>query len=306
LITGGAGFIGSHLAGGLIAIGHQVRILDNFSSGSRRNLDGLTVEIVEGDIRDSTLVYQCMAEIDWVFHQAGYISAPQSVEEPLQCYSVNLTGSLNILEAARQSEVAAVVMASSAAVYGESIRPASESDPPAPLTPYAASKLAMEQAGKLYNQLYGLGVICLRYFNVYGPRQDPQSPYAAAIPLFISAYENEDAPVIFGDGQQQRDFVYVEDVVAGNMMAVERPDAFGQSINIAGGSSVSILTLLDTIAESFPDGKEPAYQPARPGDPTFSQADISKAAELLGYRPKVGLEQGLKATVQWFRSQMTE
>jgi UDP-glucose 4-epimerase len=173
------------------------------------------------------------------------------------------------------------------------------------MTPYAASKLAMEEAGTLYNQLYGLGVVCLRYFNVYGPRQDPQSPYAAAIPLFINAYHHGEAPVIFGDGQQQRDFVYVEDVVAANKAAVDRPQAHGQSINIAGGASVSILSLLETIAASFPASKEPSYQPARTGDPTFSQADISKAEKLLGYRPKVGLEQGLKATVQWFRSQMT-
>jgi UDP-glucose 4-epimerase len=282
-----------------------VRVLDNFSSGSRRNLAGLEVELIEGDIRDFDVVEHSMTDIDWVFHQAGYISAPKSVDEPLDCYSVNLTGSLNILEAARTKNVAAVIMASSAAVYGEVSQPATESDRPAPLTPYAASKLAMEQAGKMYSHLFDLGVKCLRYFNVYGPRQDPQSPYAAAIPLFINAYQRGEAPILYGDGQQARDFVYVEDVVAANQMAVDCPQADGKSINIAGGASVSIRSLLEQIAVSFPDGKEPIFQPARPGDPTFSQADISKAEKLLGYRPKVGLEQGLKATVQWFRSGMT-
>ena len=306
LVTGGAGFIGSHLASGLIGEGHQVRVLDNFSSGTRRNLEGLALEIIEGDIRDQALVAQAVAGVDWIFHHAGYISAPKSVEQPLECYSSNVSGSLNILEAAREARVSAVVLASSAAIYGQVTQPAHETQPGAPLTPYAASKLAMEEAARLYYELYGLATVCLRYFNVYGPKQDPQSPYAAAIPLFIDAYSRNQHPVIFGDGTQSRDFVFVEDVFSANRAAVEQTEAHGEVINIAGGVAVTIGALLEQIAAFFTDGKQPKYEPARPGDPVFSQADISKATRVLEYRPKVGLEQGLEATVQWFRSQKTD
>jgi nucleoside-diphosphate-sugar epimerase len=304
-VTGGAGFIGSHLAAGLVEEGQQVRILDNFSSGTRRNLEGMPVEIFEGDIRDHDIVQKAMSGIDWVFHQAGYISAPKSVDQPIECYSINVSGTINILEAARNERVSSVVLASSAAIYGEVTQPASESQEAAPLTPYAASKLAMEQAAKLYHELYGLATVCLRYFNVYGPRQDPDSPYAAAIPLFIEAYDRDQTPVIYGDGKQSRDFVFVEDVFSANRSAAERVEASGEVINIAGGSSVTILSLLDEIASFFPGGKQPNFVDARPGDPKYSQADISKAQRLLGYRPRTGLEQGLGATVQWFRSQQT-
>lgn len=306
LVTGGAGFIGSHISAALVAEGHQVRVIDNFSSGSIDNLDGLEVDIMEGDVRDLDLVARAMRGVDWVFHQAGYISAPKSVEQPLECYSINVSGSINVLEAARNAGASSVVLASSAAVYGEAAEPAAEANTAAPLTPYAASKLAMEEAAKLYYRLYGLATVSLRYFNVYGPRQDPESPYAAAIPLFITAYNTRQSPVIYGDGRQRRDFVYVEDVALANRAAVDNQKAYGEAINIAGGSSVSISSLLEIIADFFPDGKPPSHQPARPGDPTYSQADISKAAKLLGYRPKVGLEQGLQATVQWFRSKLNQ
>jgi UDP-glucose 4-epimerase len=282
-----------------------VRVLDNFSSGKRRNLDGLQVEIIEGDIRDFPVVEEAIDGVDWVFHQAGYISAPKSIDEPIACYTANVSGSLNVLEAARTAGVTSVVMASSAAVYGEVSQPAVEAQSAAPLTPYAASKLAMEQVARLYHDLYGLVTVCLRYFNVYGPRQDPNSPYAAAIPLFIEALNNNQTPVIFGDGNQSRDFVFVEDVFSANIKAVEQANVSGEVINIAGGASIPIRSLLEEIATSFPGGKEPRFEPARPGDPKYSQADISKAQTLLGYRPKVGLEQGLGATVQWFRSQQT-
>ncbi len=301
LVTGGAGFIGSHLVRGLLRRGHEVRVLDDLSSGARSNLQGLQVELIVGDVRDQAVVQRAVQGADWVFHLAALVSVPGSMDDPVGCYEINLTGSLNVLWAAHQAGVRRVVLASSAAVYGEAQGPVKEDAPKAPLSPYAASKLAMEAAGRLFTTAYDLPTVALRFFNVYGPLQPPDSPYAAAIPIFTQALLEGRTPVIFGDGLQTRDFVYVEDVVQANLLAAEREAAVGRVFNIGGGSSVSILGLIEVMRELIPGSPAPVHGPPRPGDIRSSQADISGAREALGYRPETALEAGLQKTVEWFR-----
>ncbi len=302
LVTGGAGFIGSHLVRGLLDRGDRVRVLDNLSTGSKANLAGLDVEFIEGDICDAAVVQESIKDVDTIFHLAAFISVPGSMEDPLTCYAVNLNGSLNALMQAGQARVRRVVLASSAAVYGESESTVTENHPLNPQSPYAASKLAMEQAAKLFSQSFNLETICLRYFNVYGPRQSPDSPYAAAIPKFIEAMLAGEPATIHGDGWQTRDFVYVRDVVEAMLLAADGDSINGRVFNIAGGISVPIIELVEILKRFFPETPDPVFGPPRQGDLRFSAADISLSERALGYRPRIDLLEGLRITVEWFRS----
>jgi UDP-glucose 4-epimerase len=302
LVTGGAGFIGSHLVRALLARGDRVLILDNLSTGFEESLSGLDVEMVEGDIRDERLMRECMEGIDHVFHLAAMISVPASMEDPAGAYDVNLMGSLNVLTAAQATGVSGVVLASSAAVYGETTGRVSESSPTAPMSPYAASKLAMEHVARLFATAYRLPTTSLRFFNVYGPRQSPDSPYAAAIPLFIGAMLAGRTAQIFGDGEQTRDFVFIEDVVQANLLAIEKMESGGGVYNIGGGGSVSVLELVHTLQRILSNAPPPEHVPPRPGDIRFSEADIKMAEQALGYRPTIDLLEGLKSTIQWFQA----
>jgi len=303
LVTGGAGFIGSHLVEALLRDGVHVRVLDNLSTGTMRNLEGQEVDFIPGDIRDREAVARAIAGVQRVYHLAAMISVPGSMKDPLGCYETNLTGSLHVLEAARAAGVEGVVLASSAAVYGEADEAVDEEAPARPLSPYAASKLAMEQAGWLYATAFALPVVSLRFFNVYGPRQSPDSPYAAAIPTFIRAFLEGHPPTIFGDGEQRRDFVFVEDVVRAMVLACKTREAAGEVINIAGGEDISILRLAELIRGLIPGSPEPVFGPPRPGDIRFSLGEVGRAGRLLGFRPVFDLRRGLERTVAWFRAQ---
>ena len=311
LVSGGAGFIGSHLARALIAQGRQVRVFDNFSSGRRANLANLDVEIVAGDIRDGEQIQHVLKNVDVVFHQAAFISVPQSIEDPQGCFDVNIQGTLNLLEACRGTHVKKVVLASSCAVYGDSNHlPLSEDEPLSPLSPYAVSKQANEIFARLYTNLYGLPVVALRYFNVYGPRQAPDSPYAAVIPIFIHHLLEGTKPVIYGDGSQRRDFVYVEDVVRANLLAMQVEEAAGKTINICTGHETSLLELVDELEHIFSDpppelkpllaGQHPTparHTPARVGDIQRSLGNPGLAAGLLGFQAQTDIHLGLCHTI---------
>jgi len=303
LVTGGAGFVGSHVVAGLIAQGTRVRVLDNLSTGQELNLSDSHVEFVAGDIRDPEVLSGAMQGVRWVFHQAAMVSVPASMDDPLGCYEVNLQGTLRVLWAAHQAGVQRVVVASSAAVYGEASVPVEEESPKRPLSPYASSKLAMEQAAQLFTRAYGLPTVCLRYFNAYGPRQRPDSPYAAVIPAFIGAMLEGRPATIHGEGDQSRDFVYIGDVVRANLLAAERPEATGGVFNIGSGVSVTILELAGFLQGLFPQAPAPIHGPSREGDIRFSKAVMDRAAQALGYRPEVGMLEGLRSTVEWFRQE---
>ncbi len=302
LVTGGAGFIGSHLVRGLLARGDRVRVLDNLSMGSKANLTGLDIEFIEGDIRDAAVVQESIKDVDTVFHLAAFISVPGSMDDPLACYATNLTGSLNLLMQASQAGVRRIVLASSAAVYGDSESIVAETYPLDPLSPYAASKLAMEQAAKLFSQSFSLETVCLRFFNAYGPRQSPDSPYAAAIPKFIQVMSAGEPATIHGDGRQTRDFVYVKDIVEAMLLAADGESIDGRVFNIAGGNSIPINDLVEILQRFFPETPYPVFGPPRQGDLLFSEADISLAERALGYRPRIDLQEGLEITVEWFRA----
>jgi nucleoside-diphosphate-sugar epimerase len=302
LVTGGAGFIGSHLTAELVAEGHAVRVLDDFSTGLRENLGGLEIELFEGDVRDPELIARALHGVRYVFHQAALVSVPKSLEDPILCYDINVMGALNLLAKAAEAGVERVVLASSAAVYATSTDPVSETDRPAPLSPYAASKLAMEECARMYTRAYGMATVCLRYFNVYGPRQSPNSPYAAVIPTFVEAYQRGEHPVIFGDGEQRRDFVYVHDVVHANLLAMKSPDAAGLVVNIGSGTAITINQLAAVLGDLIPGAAGPVSGPPRPGDVRFSQSKIALASRLLDFKPHTGLRQGLSETVEWFMS----
>lgn len=303
LVTGGAGFVGSHLAAGLLAQGSRVRVLDDLSTGQEHNLAGSTVEFVQGDVRDPDALAEAMQGVRWVFHQAAMVSVPASLDDPLGCYEVNLHGTLQVLWAAYQADVQRVILASSAAVYGEASAPVEEESPKRPHSPYAASKLAMEQAAQLFTQAYGLPTVCLRYFNVYGPRQRPDSPYAAVIPAFIEAMLQGRPATIHGEGNQSRDFVYIGDVVRANLLAAERAEAVGGVYNIGSGASVTIRELAGFLHQLFPQAPAPVHGPSREGDIHFSRAVLNRASEALGYRPEVDMQAGLRSTVEWFRQE---
>jgi nucleoside-diphosphate-sugar epimerase len=305
LVTGGAGFIGSHLAEELVRRGEKVRILDNFITGKRENLASFLnfVDLIEGDIRSLETCRKALRGVDFVLHQAALPSVPRSIEEPLLAHDINVNGTLNLLVAAVDANVSRFVFASSSSVYGDDpALPKREGTEGTPLSPYAVHKLFAEKYCRVFYDIYGLGTICLRYFNIFGPRQDPTSQYAAAIPLFITLMMNEDRPQIFGDGEQSRDFTHVANVVEANLRAIEAPDdALGGVFNIAGGERTTVNTLVREIGELLGVSVVPLYSDPRPGDILHSFADIGKAKKALGYEPIIGFKPGLRKTVAWYR-----
>jgi UDP-glucose 4-epimerase len=305
LVTGGAGFIGSHLAEALVRRGDQVRVLDNLSTGTPDNLAHLggRVELVVGDVVNPEVVRHALRGIDFVFHEAALASVPASVADPLASHAACATGTVNLLNEARQAGVKRVVYASSSALYGDQPTSAKrETDVPAPLTPYGVAKLAGEYYCQAAYHTYGLETVCLRYFNVFGPRQDPKSPYSAVIPLFITAMLNGQSPTVYGDGRQSRDFTYVQNVVAGNLLAAEVPGIAGRSFNLANGRATDLLTLIDALNQLLGTTIKPAFEPARTGDIRDSMADITLARNVLGYEPPVDFHTGLGQSVDYYRS----
>jgi len=309
LITGGAGFIGSHLAEALLEGGHQVRILDDFSTGRRHNVEVLPrrVEVLEGDVADLDTCRRAVEGMEYVLHQAAIPSVPRSVEDPLGSNRANIVGSLHLLLAARDAGVKRVVYAGSSAAYGDTPGlPRVETMATSPMSPYALQKLVAEQYCRMFTQLYGLETVTIRYFNVFGPRQNPGSPYSGVISLFCTALLDGRQPVIYGDGEQTRDFTYIANVVDGVLRACSAPEASGETINVATGRRTSLNELLGTLARLAGRSVTPIYRDGRAGDVRDSQADISKAQRLLGYTPTVGLEDGLRQTLDWYRTEMTE
>ncbi|MCC7141211.1 MAG: SDR family oxidoreductase [Candidatus Eisenbacteria bacterium] len=307
LVTGGAGFIGSHIVERLLREGRRVRVIDNFSTGRRENLAPLlrayptTLELLEADIRDEAMVRRAMDGATHVVHQAALASVQRSVTDPKPTHDVNMTGTLLLLEAAREQKVRRFVFAGSSSVYGDQPElPKHEEMAPRPRSPYALSKLVGESYCQLFFELYGLETVTLRYFNVFGPRQTPDSQYAAVIPLFARAVVKGETPEIFGDGEQTRDFTFIENVVEANLLALTRPGVGGQVVNIGCGDRTSLLQLLRTIARLRGAEVAPSFQPPRAGDVRDSQASIEAARRLLGYEPKVNLEEGLRRTLAWF------
>ncbi len=306
LVTGGAGFIGSHLVRALLESGQRVRVLDDFSTGRRENLAGLPrerLDVVEGDLRCAETLHQALRGVEVVFHQAAFVSVPASMEDPLACHDVNATGTLQLLEGARQAGVRKVVLASSAAVYGDAQAfPLQEHLPPRPLSPYAATKAVDELYARLYTTAYHLPVVALRYFNVYGPRQRPDSPYAAAIPIFARRMLAGQPPVIYGDGGQRRDFVFVRDVAQANLLAAACPEADGQVFNICTGREVSLLELIAVLQDLIPAAPSPVFAPPRAGDIYRSVGDPTRAAQVLGFRAQTPLREGLAQVVAWMQT----
>jgi nucleoside-diphosphate-sugar epimerase len=301
LVTGGAGFIGSHLARRLVADGHEVRVLDNFSTGNRSNLAPLgdAVEIVEGDMQSYERVNNAVRDCEVVFHEAALPSVPRSIQDPLTSNAVNVIGTLNLLLASRDSGVRRVVFASSSSIYGaDKTLPKQEDRAPQPISPYAVAKLAGEGYCRSFAQVYALETVAVRYFNVFGPRQDPLSQYAAVIPKFITALLDETPPIVFGDGEQSRDFTYIDNVVEANLLAASAEGVSGQTFNIACGERISLNRLLDDLRGIIGVDLEASYLDPRPGDVMHSLADISKARELLGYEPAIDFGEGLRRTVE--------
>jgi len=302
LITGGAGFIGSHIARALLEQGADVRVLDNFSSGKRENLNGLDVEILEGDLRDASTVTRAVKDVEVIFHEAAFVSVPESMEKPQECLDVNVTGTSMLFEAARQAGVRRVVIASSAAVYGDSdAMPLVENTPLKQLSPYAVSKRIDEMYAELFTNQFGLEVAALRYFNVYGPRQRPDSMYAAAVPIFIRRMLDNKPITVYGDGGQTRDLINVRDVVQANLLASQHPAAPGQIFNVCTGVETCILDLLDILYELFPNAPKHVHAEPRAGDIYRSIGTPKKIKDTLGFDPKVTLAEGLKEAVEEMR-----
>ena len=303
LVTGGAGFIGGHLVAGLISDGWRVRVLDDFSSGFESNLAEVAdvVELIRGDVREEAALARAVAGVEVVFHQAAVASVPLSVAEPLRTNSVNLEGTLKVLEASRRAGVRRVVYAASSAAYGNSEElPKVETMTPEPLSPYALQKVGGELYCRLYTSLYGLETVALRYFNIFGPRQDPKSEYAAVIPRFICAALAGEGATIFGDGEQTRDFIFVQDVVRANLLAADAERASGAVINVATGRRISLNDLWGAIRGITGVTVASRHAPARVGDVRDSVADLSRARDLLGFEPAVDLREGLRRTVESF------
>lgn len=307
LVTGGAGFIGSHLLEALVARGDRVRVVDNFATGSRQNLAHLgQIEVFEGDLADLSVAQQAMAGVTFVLHQAAIPSVPRSVADPVTSHRANVEATVNVLVAAREAGVKRVVYAGSSSVYGDSpTLPKHEEMPANPLSPYALQKLVGEQYMRLFTSLYGLETVSIRYFNVFGPRQDPSSPYSGVISLFITALLDGRPPHIYGDGEQTRDFTFVTNVVDGVLRACTAPGVGGETLNVATGSRISLNQLLASLQLILGTTVTPVYDEARTADVRDSQADISKARSLLGYEPSVGLTEGLARTITWYRQART-
>jgi nucleoside-diphosphate-sugar epimerase len=301
LVTGGAGFIGSNLVRALLERGDEVRVLDNFSTGNRANLDGLDVDIVEGELRSYERVHRAMRKAEVVYHLGALGSVPRSVQDPLTSSAVNVEGTLNVLLAARDEGARRVVFSSSTSVYGSSRElPTSEDMPPDPISPYGVAKLAAERYCVSFSRVYdSFESVVLRYFNVFGPRQSPSSQYAAVVPLFVTAISAGRPVQIYGDGEQSRDFTYVGNVVDATIRAGETEGASGEIFNIANGSPASVNRLADTIGDILGMPVEREHLPPRSGDIRDSWADLSKAERLLGFRPQIGLEDGLRRTVEY-------
>ena len=305
LVTGGAGFIGSHLAEELLRRGHRVRVVDSLITGKRTNLACIpSAEFLEGDLAEAPVAERAAAGMDYVLHQAAIPSVPRSVDDPAASNRANVTATLNILIAARQAGVRRLVYAGSSSAYGDTpTLPKREDMPTNPLSPYALQKLVGEQYCQLFTQLYGFPTVTTRYFNVFGPRQDPGSPYSGVISLFATALLDGRPPVIHGDGEQTRDFTYIANVVDGVLRACDAPHVAGEVINVATGRRISLNELLRVLNGLVGAHVRPIYQPSRAGDVRDSQADISKARSLLGYEPTVSLEDGLRRTLDWCRAE---
>jgi UDP-glucose 4-epimerase len=303
LVTGGAGFIGSHLVRRLIAEDHSVTVVDDLSTGRRENLTGCAAVLVTRDLsRDP--IGDLVKDVEVIFHLAAVPSVPRSVAEPLRSHEAAATATLRLLEAARGAAVSTFVNSSSSSVYGNVAQPPmDESMPTVPRSPYAVAKLAAEGYTRVFAELHGMRTVSLRYFNVFGPRQSPDSPYAAAIPRFVSAYARRESPIVYDDGRQSRDFTFVANVVEANLLAARAPVLGGESVNIAAGEPHSVLDLLQSIADVFGYWLEPKFLPARPGDIRHSHADISLARKLFEYAPVTAFSAGLRETIGWLRDQ---
>ncbi|MCC6801595.1 MAG: SDR family oxidoreductase [Anaerolineae bacterium] len=309
ILTGGAGFIGSHIAARLLADGHRVRIIDNFATGKRANIAPLIaahpgdLEVYEVSITDRAALPAIFRGADYVFHQAALASVPRSVADPLATHEANVTGTLNVLLAARDAGVKRVAYAASSSAYGDvEVEAQDETLSPHPLSPYGVSKLAGEYYCQAFTQVYGLETVALRYFNVFGPRQDETSQYAAVIPKFIAAMLAGKPPTIYGDGLQSRDFTYVDNVVHGNLLAIKAPAVTGEVMNMATGGNVTLLQLVDKLNALLGTSIEPVHTAPRPGDIKFSRADINKAIELLDFAPVADFDTGLARTIDWFKA----
>jgi UDP-N-acetylglucosamine/UDP-N-acetyl-alpha-D-glucosaminouronate 4-epimerase len=310
LVTGGAGFIGSHIVGTLLEQGQSVRVLDNFSTGKRENLEGLArqfdgdrFEVLEGDLRDAPRVEQAVQGVEVIFHEGAFVSVPQSMEEPQTCFDVNITGTSRLLDTARAAGVRRVVLASSAAIYGESdALPLVEETLPQPLSPYAVSKRVKEMYAELFTGSFGLEAVALRYFNVYGPRQRPDSMYAAAVPIFARRLLDGKPVTVYGDGGQTRDLINVRDVVRANLIASQHPSAAGKIFNTCTGIETRILDLLDVMYELIPNAPPPQFAAPRAGDIYRSVGSPQKASDILGFQAEVPLAEGLKETIDWMRA----
>ncbi len=306
LVTGGAGFIGSHIAETLADRGEKVRVLDNFLTGKPGNMETFRdrVEFIEGDIRDLATCRKAVDGMDYVIHEAALPSVPRSVADPALSTEINVNGTLNMLIAARDAGVRSLVLASSSSVYGDDPRlPKIEGEEGELLSPYAATKLVNEKYAALFHRLYGLRTVCLRYFNVFGPRQDPASQYAAVVPLFITRVLRGERPTIFGDGEQSRDFTYVANVVEANILAARSEKAAGRVMNVACGDRITVNELLHMVGELTGKPAEADYEAPRPGDIKHSLAGIQRAVELIGFKPLMGFREGLQKTIKWYMEQ---
>jgi len=302
LITGGAGFIGSNLAHALVARGDEVQVLDNFSTGRRENLDGLDIPIYVGDVQDKELIRSAMSYVDCVLHQAALPSVSRSVENPWASFEANVVGSMTVFETARELGVKRIVYAASSSAYGETeVLPKVETMPANPVSPYGAFKAFGEDLCRVWSKVFGLECVALRYFNVFGPRQRPDSEYAAVIPKFIRLMSNGERPVIYGDGTQSRDFCFINNVVEANLKAMEAPAAPGNVYNVACGERTSLLDLVDKLNGILGTSLEPVLNPSRTGDIKHSLADITQAQQDLGYSAAVKFDEGLRRTVEWYR-----
>ena len=310
LVTGGAGFIGSHIVSALLEQGASVRVLDNFSTGRRENLEALTrqfgrdqLEVFEGDVRDASDVGEAVRGVDVIFHSAAFVSVPQSMDEPQACFDVNVSGTSLLLDAARRSGVRRVVVASSAAVYGETdALPLVEETPLQPKSPYAVSKRVNEMYADLFTNSLNFEVAALRYFNVYGPRQRPDSMYAAAVPIFARRLLDGKPVTVFGDGGQTRDLINVRDVVRANLLASEHPRAAGQVFTASTGAETRLLDLIEVLYDLFPNAPAPEFAAPRAGDIYRSVGSPQKALDVMGFKAQVSLEDGLKEVIEWMRA----
>jgi nucleoside-diphosphate-sugar epimerase len=305
LVTGGAGFIGSHIVEALVKRGEDVRVLDNFSSGKEENLAASVnkIELIHGDIRQKDICLKACAGIDFILHQAALRSVPKSLNNPHDYNEVNIQGTLNMLEAARENRVKGFVFASSSSVYGEALRfPQRENDLPRLISPYALTKLAGEYYCRIFAKIYGLNTAALRYFNVFGPRQALDDEYAVVIPKFITCLLKNQPPPIYGTGKQSRDFTYVDNVVEANLCALDKPRARGEVFNVAQGRNETILDLLAALNKILKKEVKPIFQPARPGDVLKTHADTAKAARILGFKSGITFQKGLALTVEWFKA----